>query len=314
MNKILFVISILSCLKSEAQTSVYYAFPDSNTTWCCFKSTGTGCCFCGIDYETYSTYLMSGHELINGNVYSVLQHYEITYDHCLQDTSIDTTTYFIRQDTVLKKVWLLITASNTDTILFDFNLSVGDTIDASKAFWAENYHAPYYSIVRSVDSILINGQYRRRFNYSPDFAPNCISSLIEGIGSTHGLMYGPPSCFEYTAVLREFIQDNQVFIGDPSIIPFVCHNFITNVSNVYQEEDLLDIIPNPLHSSSIVKVSKKFENGELKIYNSLGEQIREGKLAEQSAIFNRVNLGTGFYFLQVISKNGNSTTRKFLIE
>ncbi len=286
MNKILFVISILSCLKSEAQTSVYYAFPDSNTTWCCFKSTGTGCCFCGIDYETYSTYLMSGHELINGNVYSVLQHYEITYDHCLQDTSIDTTTYFIRQDTVLKKVWLLITASNTDTILFDFNLSVGDTIDASKAFWAENYHAPYYSIVRSVDSILINGQYRRRFNYSPDFAPNCISSLIEGIGSTHGLMYGPPSCFEYTAV----------------------------VSNVYQEEDLLNIIPNPLHSSSIVKVSKKFENGELKIYNSLGEQIREGKLAEQSAIFNRVNLGTGFYFLQVISKNGNSTTRKFLIE
>jgi hypothetical protein len=315
MKKLLLLISILFSFYVNAQTSVYHPFPDSNATWCCQKGYTTGCCLCGTpEYQYRVTYQLNGHVSINNILYNRLLKYEILDTLCpTPGRSIDTTTIYIRQDTSLKKVWMYEAATNSDTILFDFNLQIGDTLDATKEFWAGYSHLADFWIVTSIDSILINGQYRKRFNYTPSFDSTCTSSMIEGIGSNHGLMYAPSNCFEYGATLHKFFQDNQLQYGDSSPVWFACHDFTLNISEP-TNNFFANIFPNPFDLNARLQMNGTFQNAELKIYNSLGQQIRQQSIINKSTLINRDNLNNGIYFFQVTTSNGQMAIGKFLIE
>ena len=314
MKKLLFLISILLSFYVNAQTSVYHPFPDSNATWCCQKLIGTGCCLCGNpEYQYHLTYQLDGHVSINSILYNRLLKYEILYTLCPPGTVVDTSTIFIRQDTVLKKVWMYEPTTNSDTILYDFNLQIGDTLDATKEFWAGYYQLPDFWIVTSIDSILINGQYRKRFNYTPSFDSTCTSYMIEGIGSNHGLFYGPSNCFEYGASLNKFFQDNQLLFGDSSPVWFACHDFTLSIHEL-ETKYSCSISPNPFHSSTLLELSSQFESAEIKIYNSIGEEIKRLRTLSKSTTINREDLLNGIYFIKATNQRGQVLTAKFIIE
>jgi len=159
-----FFFSIL-LISTKAQTSVYHPFPDSNATWCIEWAAGSEP-ECDNGWRKYE---------LNGKIsnkwiyihrifrYEIFDHvYCMLGNNYLQYATKDTTAYYIRQDTALRKV--LIYDGLTENVLYDFNLKIGDTLNNSRVYWADKISNTYY-IVSSVDSVLINGTYRKRINY-----------------------------------------------------------------------------------------------------------------------------------------------------
>ena len=159
---------------------MYYPFPDSNAVWREYES-GTyassppvGECY---DYE--NRYM--GDTIIGAFTYKKIWKYGAHYGYNCS-TYINPINYYvgaIRQDTLQRKIYFLPPFQNTDTLLYDFNLSLGDTLPPSYTNCTTN-------IVSSVDSVLVGAMYRKRFGLGYTY-------LIEGIGNTFGLLQ--PICF-----------------------------------------------------------------------------------------------------------------------
>jgi hypothetical protein len=317
MKKILVLLSVIQALSVKAQTSIYHPFPDSNATWCSEFITLNCFILRGIDIK--STVELNGTAIINGRVYNRLDHYEIYVDNCGPTfTSIDTSTYYIRQDTLLKKVWLYDSSTGGDTILFDFDLHDGDTLDASKEYWTHFFNGGQSWLVTSIDSALIDGQFRKRFNYVPLHDTACQAynaSMIEGIGSLSGFTFAPQTCAEYGTILNLFVQNNMVLYGDTSAPNrfYNCHSFTTGIDE-QSLEPTYTFSPNPFHATGFLEVNSQFENSKLEIYNSIGELVRQQNILNKSATIHRNELSQGLYFFKVINGKGRLLSGRFIIE
>jgi hypothetical protein len=87
----------------------------------------------------------------------------------------------LRDDSVTNKTFFVFPNRNNDSLLFDYNLAVGDTMKEHSVYTNSNL------VVSSVDSILINGQYRKRWNFHKGLN-NDSTYFIEGVGSSGGLI------------------------------------------------------------------------------------------------------------------------------
>ena len=69
---------------------------------------------------------------------------------------------FIRQDSLAKKVYYITLGVPYENLLYDFNLQVGD-------FYTEtyNHNSQDTFIISKVDSILLNGSYRKKYTLLP---------------------------------------------------------------------------------------------------------------------------------------------------
>lgn len=176
-----FSLFFLIALISEAQTSVYNPFPEVNASWNVHFSLS---CFTGYADERYSI-LFSGDTLLNNQVYHKLTvPYVESFTSGVCNGIGSGYRGAIRQDSLLRKVFIVAPSDTLEQLLFDFTMQVGDTIKGflSSAFSPE--------IVQSVDSVLIGSNYRTRWNIN-----QCYNvSLIEGVGSTYGLMVPSFGC------------------------------------------------------------------------------------------------------------------------
>ena len=310
MKKIalVFFLSIFF-LNTKAQTSVYHPFPDSNASWCDIWGYSSNCCFCGgPDREAHAFYYLMGQTVQNSKLYNVLNRYKVFIEYCPPDTSIYTTPYYIRQDIAQRKVWIY--DGTIETILYDFNLHVGDTLDSTRVYWGDPPSLQSNnSVVTSIDSILINGQYRTRYNYhpplgcggSPDWA------IVEGIGSLSGLL-NVPSCFEYYSALVEFRQDNLSLYGSQA-----SWCIWANIKNS-EDEKLFSITPNPSTNKFTISFSKTMSHASLKIFNMMGEEVYAVAVGSSSKQEIEIgNLAKGIYFVQV-GTNERQWVEKVVVE
>ena len=81
--------------------------------------------------------------------------------------------WLIRQDGRALRIW----ADNTDQLLFDFDLTVGQTIPLTWNNWNDNI------TVVAVDSVLIGTEMRARFELGNSWS----QYIIEGVGGSNGL-------------------------------------------------------------------------------------------------------------------------------
>lgn len=177
------MLSLFSCSLASAQTSVYHPFPDSNAVW----GMGSGCIFdmiCGTGAYTRDFY--NGDTLFAGQEYKVIsEQYMIisgSSDCCNPDFGEGMC--YLREDTIQRMVYIRPLGMDSDIVLYDFTLGVGDTL---KGYFADyDFCGMENETVHSIDSILIGSTFRKRINFGSvdeytDF------SFIEGIGSTNGL-------------------------------------------------------------------------------------------------------------------------------
>lgn len=299
MKKILLFLVTLTTLNGMAQTSVYYPFPEDSASWCASICSNQGNSF------NDATYQLNGKIFINGNWYSRM-YYHGRYCFgaaaciCGAINASDTTTYFIRQDATQRKVWIYIPSTNSDTIFLDFNLNIGDTIDARKAFWAGQFS--FVGIVSAIDSVLIGTQYRTRYQYDDQGFPNY---LIEGIGPTHGFFNPPNHGYDLWPVLNIFSQSNQIFYpfysNDTIGMGQSCYDFTTRLE--VPNQIVYKISPNPCQSFLTITFGKLVKQARIEITTMLGEIVSNVEVCNEfQRRFDLKNISSGFYLVKVFDK------------
>ncbi len=314
MKNILAVIFLIEgiSMQAMAQTNTYHPFPEDSATWCAAQ--------CGLQGNAFNqvTDQLNGKVLINGNWYSRMLHYErscygASMCYCAQLNGAGTTTYYIRQDTAQKKVWIYVPSTNSDTIFLDFNLNVGDTIDGSKAYWAQLFNLGDLIVVNSIDSVLIGTQYRTRYNYLYQGFPN---SMIEGIGPDHGFFYEANIGYDHVQGLSLFTQNNQIFYPyySPDTIGMWqhCYDFTAGIEEPNQIA--YSISPNPSPGKFTIRFAQYLSKGSIEIYSAIGKKVwNENIYNELKKEVHLKNISNGIYFVKV-SDGEKSYCKKLIVE
>ena len=163
MKKIIALLAV-TLLGYLAYPQSYQLFPMGNALW--RESTGGY----QSSYCTDSHVLITGDTLVNGYTYSALRRIGVEYAEdqwgfCTSQI-IWTFNYYagaIRNDSANRKVYLLPEGSNEDTLFYDFNLSVGQVLPQTYAYyntWGG------VNVVSSIDSILIEDKFHKRYYVS----------------------------------------------------------------------------------------------------------------------------------------------------
>ena len=282
---------ILSIVKGHAQTSVYHPFPDSNAVWREWRSGWNS----GINGEVWNyEETLAGDTLIGGLTYKKILETGATLMN-----SNPWTYYYntykggIRQDTSQRKVFFILPTSSTETTLYDFNLSVGDTI--------HSYNYPW-GIVSSVDSILIGSNYRKIFRGTKGV------DFIEGIGSTWGLLHQVLSYLNHQNEFYCFTQNGQTIYHPDTTQSCAVP---TGIGELYKNI-LFAIFPNP--TSGIFTLSSSEKISTVEISDVLGKQVYEKQVRSPKEEIDLSSQPKGIYFLKAQDENGNFGVRKVIVQ
>ncbi|MEI6817714.1 MAG: T9SS type A sorting domain-containing protein [Bacteroidota bacterium] len=302
MKKLLVMITMmLMSICGFGQTNVYHPFPDTGARWGGNNWWNNQYCQCIVTDE--HTLFMDGDTIIGSFHYQKLLQsgyktaYLYPYWCCAY---VNTYKGAIRQDTLQKKIY--INVGNQDTLLYDFNLSLGDTL----SFVAYNSNQDT-NIVTNIDSIQIENNYRKRFNISVLHRHNNLLdsnyvSLIEGIGSTYGLLDPITPYFESGSSLECFSLNSQTLYPDTSTF---C-NINVGIPSINLENGIILLSPNPFSTQATLTFQgiKNENNKSLFVYNLLGQDVQNIFVGNNNeVIIHRNNLPSGMYFYKLMDDN-----------
>lgn len=312
MKKYLLILTVFFIIPfAQGQTNVYHSFPDSAIWRVDYHSHNPF----QYPYEVkyYFQYYVTGDTLINSNIYKKIFKSYVGVDVLLWSLPTDpptpTPAYYagaLRDDSLANKTFFVFPNTATDSLLYDYNLIVGDTVKGLISEYAN-------MVVLSVDSILITGQYRTRWNLN--HWSNDSINIIEGIGSSAGLI---EQLYSYNI---DFTDRYLVCVKDSSSTIFVSdYNSTIGCNLIY--EGLNEIIsgytfkcyPNPFTTKITIQTEIVLKNASLIVYNSFGQRIKQmDNISGQSFTLHRDNLPSGVYFLQVTQDNNTLITDKLVI-
>lgn len=291
----LLIIVLVVCNNVFSQANVYKQFPQSSGTWSVSGQHYIGWPPTG-SYLTYENYKTSGDTLIGAYTYV-----KVLYAHNISPGPFNFSPYTFkfayRNDSINKKVYYLdVTGGiNKDTLWYDFNLNIGDSLKETFAYTSIGYTMNNQRrIVSSIDSVLICGLYHKRFNFGCSLG-GFETSLIEGAGFkdkfdvTGYLGYCP---FEPSAVYSTGFSSCSV----------------TSVKD-YDKENQIKLFPSPANTELKINFSLQFT--EYSILNSVGAVILKGNLSDLQSI-NISSLATGLYVIKIQDKSGNNYQSKFI--
>lgn len=201
-----------------------------------------------------------------------------------------------------RKVYLLEPFTGLDTLLYDFDLALGDTLPP-----AYNNIIPD-NVVTGIDSVLVGAQYHRRFwlsaNGTTDYA-----AIIEGIGSTFGLTFPLYPPFEFFNTLMCVTIDGQPVYPDTSQ---ACP-LISGVRDVMQNERIT-VYPNPAADKAIVYFPSAADGTTGVVLNTAGFPVAVFSFRNGSAALFRGQLNPGMYFIRIRNSHGREYVKKIAFQ
>lgn len=310
-----------------AQTNIYHALPDSGYYWNVIDLS-TEC-------ETGSADTIQGlfnYTTILGDTLVGTKRYKKVY----ATNSLKEIVYFLGyfyEDTLNRKVYVV--TDNPDdhiiteeSLLYDFNIGIGETVDDYYDFRAFSEDHPANSIVISVDSIEIESNYRRiigiqyeLFQCENDNEIKIDTTYwIEGIGNTAGFtlpLFVPMNAGDYAVDVLAC-----VFNGDEVVFtnPHEWHNcdsvFLQFIPIIdLNSEEKVTVYPQPADQLLNIDLNLGSREGNFTI------QILDlsGKLIYRQAYFTADinipvnNIQTGIYLIRIQYENGFYFSRKIII-
>ena len=300
MKKLCLLIAALSVISANAQTSVYHPFPENNATWNIGCDQGM-CAFGGFINEEYSI-TMAGDTTINNQVYHKLATPFVEVNLSGNCTQLHFAAYrgAIRQDESLRKVFYMPPAATTDQLLYDFTLEVGDTVSG----YLQGFLEPADTVV-AIDSVLVGDNYRKRWLINPCYE----IYLIEGIGSTFGLLEPSPGCMTD----MDYYSMNCCSLEGQAIYPsgLTECKLITGIANNPDFSNQVHVYPNPSKGTFTIELSQPNDYKEISIADIPGNIVFRKEIANQQTV-NIDNLPVGTYILTIIDK-GNRTYNKKIV-
>jgi hypothetical protein len=246
-----------------------------------------------------STYRIEGDTTINGIDYKKML---VTSEN--PNLTVNWNLSKIMREDSTQKVYQL-NASNEEKVIYDFGLSVGDTI-VSNASPEQN------SIVAAIDSIELNdGTKRKRLTitslYCPDW--NIEEYWIEGIGGrNYAFYYVDVFCQTDTGLsLRCFSSNGDFLYGSPDGSQCYIINSIDEI-----EETAMKIFPNPIQDILYLEYKNEVKISRWEIYNVQGQLILFGQTNNQLAQIDVATIPQGIFFIKMKTDKDQIIQKKFL--
>ncbi len=202
-----------------------------------------------------------------------------------------------------KKKYIRFKSSDKDTLLYDFNLKIGDTL-AGKVFVLNQF------IVAKIDTISLNGSIRKRYGLSYLMnSPGSIGPyLIEGIGCTCGFI-PYPLIHEYSGALGcHSVNDKRLYGGSEG----KC--LLLSNKNPQIELAKIKISPNPVIDMAQIDIPNDVAVDNIKVYDYLGRLIYTTTINQNSVTISAKDYATGMYFVHIYNKQTLVGISKFVVE
>jgi hypothetical protein len=310
----------------NAQTSVYHPFANS-TYWRVDYDSYYPVQF-PCHYKYYYHYYISGDTVINSMIHKkinrsfmaiqVLEWNPTTPGAPPPTSGPGGYAGALRDDSSANKTWFVFPNTTTDSLLFDYNLTVGDSVKGCTVPWPAFMHV----VVSAVDSVLIKGHFRKRWIFD-----SCMTSMggnlfslyvIEGIGSSRGLI--EPLCtyaIDFANRYLVCVKDSSGTVFTSAYIPynspFSCNPIIAGIPEV-SSENTIEIYPNPFSTQTSLHSGKVLHKATLTLYNSFGQRVKQiENISGQSITLQRDNLGSGMYLVRLVQDNKVLLSHKILI-
>lgn len=239
-----------------------------------------------------------------------------------QDTLIGTTSYkkiksesdwggydyfYAREDLAEKQVFAYDIYTQTERMIYDFSLSVGDVF----IYQDLNYTIP--QTVTAIDQVqLQDGSWRRRINlayvspFEPDLEP-VHYNWIEGVGCDSLSTFDYALPFYYSSLICH--QSKNQVLWDTQLWDIGCNDMPQIPQEALGNETInnkqVSFYPNPVNDALTVNLGDTFSEVQVQISNLLGQTIQqwtEPNPAETLTIFTN-QLPTGVYYVQLSSNH-----------
>jgi hypothetical protein len=206
--------------------------------------------------------------------------------------------HYMREDTLSKKVYVYCNYCNpTDQLLYDFSLNEGDTLNSEYATGGNDL------VITSVsDTVLFNGQVRKKFSFIDPFGVPCC--YVESIGSPYGL-------FERLITLLGGSSDLMCVkeIG-VNLAGIICDTYFTGVTQI--NDDPVSVFPNPAHDKITVTLEGSFQPCVLKLFDTRGREVLATKLSTDENVIPVSQLDPGIYIYRLRSENSSGQGKLIL--
>jgi hypothetical protein len=307
------IVSILMFCELGLNAQEYHPSPTKNTVWTELFYPGGG----GFDRLFHNFALKDNDTIILGKHYQKLYH---SFDTIFTENKIcgalreeDKRIYYYSIDSLINLRTPLSTPIPVDTeiILYDFNLQVGDTITEDQ-FRLRHADA---LVVAKIDSIPIGTELRKRYTFgSLDGYLINTEQWVEGVGCLRGLLsdVGFVPTNDWNSWLICFIQDEEALYHDNGFVG--CYHTNPNAVQLLKNETRIRIVPNPVYSTIRIELDKP-EYQKLIILSQSGRKLIEYDLKDrQFLVIDRGELSSGLYLISVYDKKGNIQTLKMLLK
>lgn len=238
--------------------------------------------------QTILQLFCNGDTSIDGNTYNRLYEYNIVVPtYGFPDTNFTHYIGAIRNVVSEKQVLFVEAGQESEAVIYDFNLELGDTVPSLFDFY----------IISEIDSIKFCGRYHRKYvlgGYPSDY-------LVEGIGYGNGLLgyRNPPTGGENTHMLDCYTERGNQQCDD-------C-NLLVGYRN---EMILAGIYPNP--TSGIIHINSESQISSIRMLDLSGRELLFRDFTKTNNP--TVDIGSlqhGVYCMQVIFEN--AARRSFII-
>ncbi|MBK8487628.1 MAG: T9SS type A sorting domain-containing protein [Bacteroidetes bacterium] len=286
---------IISCFNFIAQGQAYHSLINTTSTWTTQEPNG-GDGY--VDDVVFKEYYFYGDTIFLDTLYHIVRYNYQVCDNPAPCHGIfpKETNYYLfefKKQVYIKSTELFVPMQ----LLYDFDLEVGDTLPLSYINYGGNY-------VTGIDSILIGDNYRKRFSISGEYIDN-YAYIIEGIGSTYGLLEGLQEPFEYWPLLVCFTSDSMTTYFEPPFIASAADCGLLPVQNVdISFNNSVNIFPNPSNGMFSIDISGLLNTKSLLlyIYNQLGEEVYKNQFDISELLYPvNTNLSTGIYFIYLVA-------------
>lgn len=196
----------------------------------------------------------------------------------------------IREDEFAKKIWFRANDSGSEILLYDFNIRVSDTLSAVPRL--------NQNVVLRIDSVMVGDAFHKRFlmSYEAVYSEDSSYALIEGVGSTKGLLSQMKPDSESGSILKCFSSSNSSY----HTLDSDC-KFSVDVSERSSSVQTALAFPNPFKQTTVVMVGPEFEC--LVVTNSLGQRVPiDYSYDGKNCLIAKGSTPPGVYFLTLFRK------------
>jgi hypothetical protein len=297
MKKYFLRLLCLFVFPQIGNSQTYIPFPENVAVWDIYLRPSEP----DLRETRFNRYTMDGDTVIGGKTYNKIYCSSYVYTYPPQKLTITKLGYCfgIRQDIATKRVYRTLSSNNTtiDTLLFDFNLQIGDTV--TRTFTTRPSNAN--QVVTSIDSITFSGKKYKRFHLKGTMSD---AALIEGVGSTNGLIEYNEGSFEAANLLSAFCNSEHSDCSTPLAL---------NIQEADDDIYPISVFPNPASDYITIRFKNEVNKYNIILTDVLGKEILQLNGNGKEVSLSRNQLKNGVYLLKVADET-HITVKKIIFQ